>query len=317
MDVVSIGETMVLFTSEMQGLMRYARNFSVKIAGAETNTLIGLSRLGHQTGWISKLGQDEFGELVLSTVRGEGVNISRVTRDSSSPTGIFFKEFLHDGHVRVHYYRAHSAASRLEKRDIDENYIRNAKYLYLTGITPALSGSCREAVFTAIEYAKKYGIQIVFDPNIRKKLWKDADAKEIILRIAKKADIVLPGMGEGDFLFGTSNPEMISEHFLNLGSRLVAVKLGADGAYFATENEKGTVSGYKIHRVIDPVGAGDGFAAGVLSGLLDHLNTREAVQRGCAIGAMVATVNGDIEGLPDKKLLRKFMNPENVDEVSR
>ncbi|ALC89428.1 2-dehydro-3-deoxygluconokinase [Bacillus sp. FJAT-18017] len=307
MDVISLGESMVLFTPDTNGLMRYAHSFSSKIAGAETNTLIGLSRLGHQTGWISRVGNDEFGEKVLSAVRGEGVHTGEVRKDSEAPTGIYFKELVNETATRIHYYRKGSAASRLTPADISEDYIMSARYLYITGITPALSESCEVAIFHSIEVAKKHGVKVVFDPNIRRKLWGEEKARRTLLAIAEEADIVLPGIGEGEFLFGSTDYSEIASHFHQLGASIVVVKLGADGAYYSTDSDCGVVEGFKVKQVIDPVGAGDGFAAGFLSGLLDDIGLADAVKRGNAIGAIVTTVNGDIEGLPNRELLAGFL----------
>lgn len=316
MDVIGLGETMILFTPETKGLMRYAKYFSMKIAGAETNTLIGLSRLGHQTGWISRVGKDEFGSSMLSSIRGESIDVSQVKMDSAASTGIFFKEIVNEKAVRVNYYRKNSAASRLNPLDIKEDYIASAKYLYITGITPALSDSCLEAIFQAITYAKKHHVQVVFDPNIRKKLWSEEQAREVIVKIAQQSDIIFPGVSEGRFLFQVEDYREIAQRFLELGARLVVVKLGAGGAFYSMSNESDTVPAFKIDRVVDPVGAGDGFAAGVLSGLLDGLSVKEAISRGCAVGAIVTTVDGDIEGLPDRGLLENFIH-SNQEDVNR
>ncbi|WP_223594443.1 sugar kinase [Neobacillus bataviensis] len=315
MDVVSIGESMILFTPESKGLMRYASHFSSKVAGAETNTLIGLSRLGHCTGWISRVGRDEFGAALLAAVRAEGVNIDHVKQDSDAPTGIYFKELVNEDIARIYYYRKHSAASRISPGDLQEDYIRKAKYLYLTGITPALSESCEKTVFRSIELAKKSNVKIVFDPNLRRKLWEEEKARKTLLTIAALADIVLPGISEGQFLFDKAGYEDIAEEFLKLGASVVVVKLGERGAYFSTRHEAQLVPGYKVSRVVDPVGAGDGFAAGFLSGLLDGAPIKEAVLKGNAVGAVVTTVNGDIEGLPDRDLLASFI--QQGEDVSR
>lgn len=316
MDVVSIGETMVLFTPREQGQMRYSRSYTSRIAGAETNTLIGLAKLGHRTGWISQVGKDEFGAQIMAAVRGEGVDTSQTAVHPSAPTGVFFKERLQEASVRVYYYRQGSAASLLVPENIDENYIAHAKYLYLTGITPALSPTCREAVFHAIRLARKHGVQVVFDPNLRRKLWNDEEAREVLTRLCGMADIVLAGISEGTFLFGdgeNSSGPYLAERFLQLGCKAAILKLGAEGAYYSTGMEQKRVPGFKVDHVADPVGAGDGFAAGVLSGLLDGLSLEEAVRRGCAIGAAVVTVNGDIEGLPDRELLAAFMSDRGED----
>ena len=317
MDVISIGETMVLFTPNTFGKMRYTNQFTSRIAGAETNTLIGLSKLGHKTGWISRLGRDEFGAFILSIVRGEGVDVSKVILEEKAPTGLLFKEIINQEHVNIYYYRKNSAASQLTPHDLDKEYIAKAKFLYISGITPALSPSCKETILHSVGIAKENGVKIVFDPNIRRKLWEDEEAKETLLEIARNSDIVLPGIGECEFLFGTRDYEQAASAFHSLGVETVVVKLGEKGAYYSTDTSKGFVESFKVKNVVDPVGAGDGFAAGVLSGLLDHLTIEEAVKRGCAIGAMVSTINGDIEGLPDRKELIQFTNSNLKDEVNR
>lgn len=317
MDVITLGETMVAFTPATNGLLRYARNFSAKYAGAESNVAIALSRLGHHVGWISKIGDDEFGKGLLSFIRGEGVDVSQVVTDPEYPTGLYFKELLHPDDVRVHYYRKYSAASTLTPEDLNEDYFAKAAYLHLTGITPALSESCYQTVHKSIELAKKHGVKTIFDPNLRKKLWSEEKARKVLVEIASMADIVLPGISEGQFLFGKKETKEIADAFLKIGASIVVIKLGEKGAYFAASEESGFIPGFPVKQVIDPVGAGDGFAGGFISGLLDGLSLSEAVKRGCAIGAMVTSVHGDVEGLPDRRLLEQFINKRDEDDVQR
>jgi 2-dehydro-3-deoxygluconokinase len=317
MDVIAIGETMVQFTPETEGLMRHANSYSSKIAGAETNTLIGLTRLGHSTGWVSKVGDDEFGSQILMAVRGEGIDTSQTKIDSLSRTGTFFKEIIREGEVRIYYYRENSAASKIAPDDVEESYIAKANYLYLTGITPALSSSAKETIFHSIALAKKNGVKVVFDPNLRRKLWGEAEATETLLSIAKQSDIVIPGKSEGAFLFDTEDPVEISESFLALGASLVVVKLGEKGAYYTDNQNSGFIPGFTVPNVIDPVGAGDSFAAGLLSGLLDNESLVKSVERACAMGAMTVMVNGDYEGLPDKERLQQFISADQTEDISR
>ncbi|MBY7144210.1 sugar kinase [Virgibacillus sp. NKC19-3] len=317
MDVVTLGETMVLFTPEISGYMRYAGNFSTKVAGAESNLAIGLARLGHNSSWVSRLGDDEFGKKILSFIRGEGVDVSRVSYSPSASTGLYFKEMITDDEVRVQYYRKDSAASRMKPSDLHETHIKNAKYLHLTGITPALSESCYETVMKAIEIATSSGVTVVFDPNLRRKLWPEDHAQEVLLEIAAKADIVLPGLDEGQFLFGDLDAETTARHFFEHGPSLVVLKLGAEGAYYYSDKEQGRVAGFPVHRVVDPVGAGDGFAAGLLSGLLDSLSLEKAVERAAAVGALVTMVKGDVEGLPDRSRLNAFIEGKHREGVNR
>jgi len=317
MDVIAIGESLVSFTPSTRGFLRHAASFTSRIAGSETNMLIGLSRLGHTTGWISKVGNDELGKMLLARVKGEGVDTSQVIIEEVSQTGLFFKEIINESDVRITYYRKDSAAATMNEEILSKSYFERAKYLFITGITPALSKTCKTTIFKAIELAKVNDLTIVFDPNIRRKLWEKDVARETILEIAKNADIILPGRSEGYFLFETDNEKEISENFLSLGATLVVVKLGAKGAYYSTEQESQYVPGFRVENVVDPVGAGDGFAAGLISGLLDEKDVREAVARACAVGALATKVDGDYEGLPERDGLNEFINQDQFDDVSR
>jgi 2-dehydro-3-deoxygluconokinase len=316
LDVVTLGETMGLFTPNKQGYLRYSNQFSQSYAGSETNVAIGVSRMGYKAGWISRVGKDEFGKGLLMFLRGENIDLTFVKEDNESPTGLMFKEYLRENQTRVFYYRSNSAASRLSPEDIDVSYISKAKYLFVSGITPALSKSCHQAVMTAIKIAKEHGVEVVFDPNLRKTLWEKGVARQTLLDIAKQADIVLPGISEGEFLFGTDDVQEIGDKLLKLGAKLVVIKLGEAGACVITDSGVEYVPGYNVKRVVDPIGAGDAFAAGFITGLLDKLSLFESVQRANAFGALATQVKGDIEGLPEREQLSQFMNSTS-DDVER
>jgi 2-dehydro-3-deoxygluconokinase len=311
LDVVTFGETMVLMSPEISGPLRYVNRFMKQIGGAESNFAIGIVRLGHKAGWISKLGNDEFGKYIVSFIRGEGVDTSRVKFDSEAPTGVYFKERREWGESKVYYYRKGSAASRLTLMDLDFEYIGSAKYLHITGITPALSESCYQTTKEAIKIAKSKGVKIILDPNIRLKLWTKERAREVILELASKADIILPGVGEGEILVGENEPERIAEKFLELGIGIVVVKLGKQGAYYATASENKYVTGFHVERVVDTIGAGDGFAAGFVAGLLKGYSLEKAVRLANAVGAIVTTVIGDVEGLPTMDEVLVFMGEKD------
>lgn len=313
MDVVTIGESMVVFTPQTDGLMRYAQSFSKKIGGAESNVAVGLARLGHRCGWISKVGNDEFGQAILGFLKGENIDTSRVLTSEKNPTGIYFKEPRRANDIRVYYYRSGSAASMMSPRDLDHEYIAKAKYLHITGITPALGESCKQTIFEAIDIARDNNVKIIFDPNLRTKLWDEDTARKTLLEIAQKVDIFLPGIAEGEFLLKETDPMKQGETFLNLGPSTVIVKVGEKGAYYFTSEERGLVPGLPVKHVVDPVGAGDGFAAGFISGLLDGLGVSESVARANAVGALVTMVHGDADGLPDREELTRFLDNSEVD----
>ncbi|MEQ6389029.1 sugar kinase [Bacillaceae bacterium S4-13-58] len=317
LDVFTFGETMVLFQPEQMLPLEYVNQFPKKIGGAESNVAIGLARLGHSVGWFSKLGDDPFGRFVLKSIRGEGVDTSSVLFTSEAPTGLLFKEQLSPEDVNVYYYRKNSSASLISPDDLNEEYIAQAKIVHITGITPALSGSCYKAVMKAIEIAKKNDNLIVFDPNLRLKLWSKERAKEVFDEIASYADVILPGLDEGQFMTGKIGVEEVAEALMNKEDKKIIIKLGSEGAYLHTKNEKEYISGFSV-KPVDPVGAGDGFAAGIISGILREEPLSKVVKRANAIGAMVVGMSGDVEGLPTLDAVEKFMAPQTgVRDVKR
>ena len=307
MYVITFGESMILFNPDTRGPLRYIHTFHKSIAGAESNVAIAMARLGHRVGWFSKVGEDEFGRYIMSTIRGEGVDVSRTTSDPSHMTGLIFKERFAHVNPNVYYYRKGSAASILSVADLDEDYIRNTKILHVTGITLALSKSAREATLRAIDVAKKAGVLISFDPNIRLKLWSLEEARPVLLEVAKKADIIFPGLDEGEQLLGISEPEALAQAFLDMGCSTIAVKLGKEGCYVTNGTENIYVDGYAVEKMEDSVGAGDGFAAGFLAGISQGIPLKEAAQWANGVGAMAVLVHGDMEGFPTLTQLQEFI----------
>jgi len=235
---------------------------------------------------------------IRNVIRGEGVDTSHVVFDADHPTAVFFKERQIARESNVYYYRRGSAASCLQPEDVREELIARAKFLHVTGITPALSPSCRDTVYMAIEKAKRHRVTVVFDPNIRLKLWPADEARNVLMDIAGQCDIVLPGWEEGRLLTGEDAPEQIAERLRKNGAAAVVVKLGERGAYYATADERAYVDGFPVPQIVDPIGAGDGFAAGFLSGLIRGWSYRDAVRLGNRVGAYALTVVGDVEGYP-------------------
>ena len=298
LDLVTLGETMVLLLAEQPGPMREATTFRRHIAGAECNVAVGLSRLGHSAGWISRVGDDEFGRAVVFRIRGEGVDTSRVITDPDAPTGLMVRERRDVGPIDLVYYRRGSAASRLSPADLDPAYIRDAKFLHLTGITPALSESCKQAVFEAAEIARAAGVRVTLDPNYRSKLWNRDEFRRVLRDLAARCDILLPGMDEAELLTGESDPEAAARDLRGLGPRWVVLKLGAQGALAVADDQRIQVPALRLERIVDPVGAGDAFAAGFLSGLLRGLDMTDALLLANRCGALAMSAPGDLESLP-------------------
>lgn len=301
-EVITFGESMMLLTPVEPGPLEAVGEFRSSIAGAESNLAIGLARLGHSVAWVSRLGQDPFGAKVLKTVRGEGVNVDRVELDDELPTGLMFKEQL--GHAtNVYYYRRNSAASQLSP-----NQFRglSARMLFVSGITPALSESNRDCVLAVIRQFKENGTEIVFDPNLRLKLWQAAHARQVFRQITSLSNLVLPGLAEAELITSKGPVEKMADELLALGPSRVAIKAGTQGAYYRQVNSGEWIPPFTVQEV-DPIGAGDAFCAGVLSGLLDGIPFAEALRRGCATGALAVTCHGDFAGLPTRTQLEAFL----------
>ncbi|HEV7666842.1 MAG TPA: sugar kinase [Chloroflexota bacterium] len=297
-DLVTLGETMVLFLAEQAGPLREAVTFRRHIGGAEANVAVGLCRLGHTAGWISRVGQDDLGQAILFRLRGEGVDLTQTRVDAEAPTGVMFRERREVGPINVAYYRGGSAASRLSPADLDEAYIRGARVLHLTGITPALSASCRAATFAAAEIARAAGVTIVLDPNLRLKLWSLDEARATLRELVARADIVLPGADEAEMLTGTADPEAAARALLALGPTAVVVKTGAQGCLAVTTTGVTHAQATPVARVVDPVGAGDAFAAGFHAGRLRGMSLHDTLLLANRCGAAAMTVDGDMEGFP-------------------
>ena len=307
-ELITLGEAMIVFIAENEGDFTDIENFSKGIAGAELNVSMGLSRLGHKVSYITRLGKDVFGNYIEDVINKEGILSDSISKDSDYSTGFYFKTKVKDGDPEVHYFRKNSAASQITCKDIESTDFSGAKILHITGITAALSESTLDAVYKAIDKARENNMLITFDPNIRVQLWKSEEYMiEVLNNIASKCDVILPGIKEGNILTGKETKEEIADFYLNNGAKAVVIKNGPSGAYLKTLKEEKLVPGFKVKKVVDTVGAGDGFATGVLSGLLDGQSYENALIKGNAIGALMVTSKGDNSSLPTQEELEELI----------
>jgi len=300
LDVILFGEAMALFIADRAGPIEDAETFTRKMAGAEVNVAIGLARLGLRVGFASRLGDDSMARYLLKSIRAENVNCDKVACDATQRTGFQIKGRADDGSDPVvEHHRKGAAASLMTPDDIDEQWLRSARHLHATGVFSALSPSTLLAAHKSMDVMRAAGRTISFDPNLRPTLWASTDAMRAgINALAAKADWVLPGMEEGRILTGESTPEGVAQFYRAAGAKLVVVKLGAEGAYYDDGAHTGRVEGFPVDRVVDTVGAGDGFAVGVISALLEGATLPQALARGNWIGARQTQFLGDSEGLP-------------------
>jgi 2-dehydro-3-deoxygluconokinase len=321
--VVTLGETMALLDAPASGRLGPGAALPLGLGGAESNVAIGLVRLGVESTWVSRVGDDALGTFVVRELRAEGVRVL-ATRDPLAPTGLMLKEHRGGRPWRVRYYRAGSAASRLSAADIDEPVvaavIAGADVLHLTGITAALGPGPQAALERAVEVARAAGTMVSFDVNHRATLWSDEEAAPVLARLAASADLVFAGPEEAALVLGRERPtasaayddgQTLARELAKRGPATVVVKLGALGSL--------AVAGDQVHRapalrvtVVDPVGAGDAFVAGYLSEVVAGGSVPRCLATGNALGATVCGVPGDWEGLPTRNELGQRPGTEDV-----
>jgi 2-dehydro-3-deoxygluconokinase len=301
--VVTAGETMVLGVPARPGRLRHAASLELKVGGAESNVAIALSRLGVSAGWVSLLGDDEPGQLVLDRIRAEGVDTWQVRRTSNS-TGLYLRETV-GTQVRVYYYRKGSAASTMAPGAFDPGYLEGAEFLHLTGITPALSEECRAFTLWAAREARATGTLLSFDVNYRSKLWGPEEARAFVEEILPHVGLLLIGDEEALALWGRDDEEFVRQLAAS-GPREVVLKRGGEGSLALVDGRTITQPAFPVEDV-DPVGAGDAFDAGYLAGHLWGLGAEERLRAANAMGALSVATLGDYEGLPDEEELRAFL----------
>lgn len=306
--VLLAGEPMGLLIADSDGDLAEVERFTMAIAGSEYNVAVGLARLGIPATYLTKLGSDSAGRRIAAGLTREGIHTEGLVWSDQHSTGLMFKGRNSSGDPAIDYFRRGSAASTFAPADIPDLVWDTYDTFHLTGILPALSPQTWDLCQRLISLSREHGLRVTFDPNLRPQLWPDrATMAERINSLALKADIVMPGIEEGRILTGQDAPEAIADWYISRGVPAVVVKIGSDGAYLATDTQRRVVPGFRLDRFVDTVGAGDGFAAGLLSAIEDGRDLPEAVVRGNAIGAIQVQSRGDNEGLPTRDELEAFM----------
>ena len=299
LQATTLGEALIVMDPTSKGPLKHVDTFAKRVGGAELNVAVALARLGHRSGWAGALGEDEFGREILSFLRGEGVNISGASLDPGTPTGVYFKERRALGQLRVYYYRAGSAASRQRFEDLDVGYLLSGDVLHLTGITPALSESCRDLTERLMAAAVERDAFVSFDANVRWRLFKGRDPREVLGPLLACADLLFLSDEEAELFLGGSDPQAVQRAQEDMRAETIVVH--AAGGAFAVQ-AGGTIeeAAYRV-EVVDTVGAGDAFVAGFLSGRLRGWDLGECLRLANACGACAVTVPGDVEGMPTEE----------------
>ena len=310
-DVVTLGETMALMRSGQPGPLAHAGSLETGIGGAESNVAIGLRRLGVEVAWAGRVGADGFGEMVLRELRAEGLRVLAST-DAGAPTGLMIKERRTPESVRVWYYRAGSAGSRLSPRDVPVDAVAAARLLHITGITPALSASAAEAIRFAVDCAHDAETLVSLDLNYRSALWSRAEAAPVLRKLIADSHILFAGADEAAIVLGASTPpERMASLLAGMGPGQVVLKLGARGCTALIDGAQYDQAAVPITPV-DPVGAGDAFVAGYLAELLAGATPRKRLDTAVRTGAFACLAAGDWEGLPRRSELALLGAAEGV-----
>jgi 2-dehydro-3-deoxygluconokinase len=323
-EVVTLGEALVALVARETGPLAETATFERHVAGAEANVAVGLSRLGHGTAFVGRVGDDGFGVAVRRRLRGEGVDVSMLVTDPGAPTGVVVRERREFGSAQLSYLRTGSAGSRLRPDDVvaafSSKTMRGARWLHLTGVTPALSETARTAVERAVELADGAGMTISLDLNLRRKLWSDDEAAPVLRDLATRSAVVFASPDEAAAITGVDagDTSALATSLLELGPAIAVLKLGAEGALAWGKGEAPVHrAAVPVARAIDPVGAGDAFCAGFIAARLEGGDLAWAIEIGAICGAAVVSVVGDQAGLPDRTELERLLTGAMATDVIR
>ena len=307
-EIVTIGETMVLLYGEdTTAPLRFGERLKLDFAGADSNFAIAMSRLGYRSAWISRLGDEPLGDLVLNAIAREGVDVSRVIRDPTRNTGLYLKHHDATGATRIQYYRRGSAASNLQPDDLSPDHFRDARLVHLNGMTFALSESCARTMRRAVELTLDSGAMISLDLNLRLQLWSIESAREAIGPVIQKSSAIFGTEEEFLDYFGVSDIDEALGAAVALGPRIAAAKMGPDGAVALVDGLRFAHGGYNAPAVVDVVGAGDGFDAGFLASYLRGLSPYECLRRANLCGACAVATPGDFQGYPTLEEMERLL----------
>lgn len=297
-DLVTFGETMVRLSAGGGKRLEDAVTLDMATGGTESNVAVALARLGLRVTWLSVLADNALGRRVDADLRRHGVDTTRVLWSSTERAGVYFLDpGVSPRPTRVLYDRAGSAVARVDPDDIDYGIVGYARALHLTGITPALSAGCATVCHRLADAAVRAGIPIVFDVNYRARLWSPDDAAAGLAPLMARASVLFCGASDAKTIWGINGqPEEIASALLDRSqAELVVVTLAEHGAVAMTRSGECLRQAALPVTVVDPVGAGDAFAAGFLSRWLsDRSAIAVALQAGVAMAALKMTIPGDL-----------------------
>jgi len=302
-EVTSLGETLLRLSVPAGTPLAGAARFEVYVGGTESNVCAALAGLGRRSGWLGALPDNPLGRLVLRQLRAAGVDASAVVMTTGARLGLCFTEVAAPPRtIQVVYDRSDSAAARLTVADVAWDYLLDTRALHLTGITPSLSGSCRELIKEAVSRAREAGVAVSFDVNYRRRLWSPGEAAAALRPLIAEVDLLICADRDARTLFGCQGEvgEVLEQLAESTEARWIVLTLGSDGVAALADGQHHHQPA-PATSIIDPIGAGDALAAGVIDGWLEGSIT-EGLRRGSALAALALTQAGDMVVIDRREL---------------
>ncbi|HEX4329561.1 MAG TPA: sugar kinase [Burkholderiales bacterium] len=299
--ILALGEPMIEFNQTRPGEPNYLQGYG----GDTSNAIIACARQGAPCGYITRVGNDEFGHMLGELWREEGVDASGVSVDPAASTAVYFVTHDTRGHV-FSYLRKGSAASRMTPADLPVQLIQGARFLHLSGVSQAISDSACETVVRAINIARAAGVKVAYDTNLRLKLWPLERARDVMRRAIALADYLLPGLEDMRALAGLDDPDAIIDWCFAQGARNVVLKLGGQGCIAATREQRTRIGGHAVNAV-DATGAGDCFDGAFLARLHFGDDLAAAARYANAAAALATTGFGAVAPQPRREAVLAFL----------
>lgn len=322
-EVISLGELLIDFVSvDVDRSLAESSGFAKAPGGAPANVAAGLAKLGRKAGFIGKVGRDPFGEYLTQVLRDAGIDVSGMSYDDEARTTLSYVANRSNGVRDCMFYRNPGADMRLAPADLVETAFASAKAFHFGSISLGCE-PVRSATMQALEWAKKYGLLVSYDPNLRLSLWDDEDfAKKEIRAAFRFADVVKISEEEMEFVTGFDTLEESASYILKQGPKLVVITRGGDGCYYTDGKSSGILDGHRMN-VVETTGAGDAFVAGLLTKLLERRDrtgafelvadeeTAEAIRFANAAGALATTKVGAIPAMPSQDEVARLLREGN------
>ena len=307
-DVLALGEAMLEFNQTQEAPPLYLQGFG----GDTSNAAIAAARAGARVGYLSRLGQDHWGHLLMQLWAREGVDTRGVLRDAQAPSGVYFVSHDARGH-HFSYARAGSAASRMQASDVQAHWaalIGQSRWLHLSGISLAISPSASDAAFAAMHAAREQGTRIAFDSNLRLSLWPIDRARTCISEAVRLCDLFLPSMDDMVALTGLQSPDEVLDWSHAHGAQQVVLKLGAEGAIVSAVMSHGAqrtpIAPQRV-QALDATGAGDCFAGNLLARLCRGDDLATAARYANAAAALSVQGRGAVDPLPTPEAVQALL----------